>query len=301
MYNCCDVSVMSSRLTLFLCMLCGSNSVRLSQPQELAVRLPTQERIMVAVKKIGVKFADKEKARQWRKYRAKPTQMLLFDVEQKVSGLAVRRKCLGSLSEWTWETTGFKPFKKVFAKPAARNEEVGSASQEAVPETPPRPQLPVMEAALVESSGSECQATTVTLPGSPARGDPYMAVRPARPTCYAPSMAVCPGCSTGKPCPNYPPPRCYAPAPRYMPGTPPGSPRSHVPHTAVCPAPPRCYAHARRYMPVTPPGSPRSHLLTIPPMCLTRRPAQDPPKIPKLSERYRESIAIGSDSDSPSG
>ena len=223
---------------------------------------------MVAVKKIGVKFADKEKARQWRKYRAKPTQMLLFDVEQKVSGLAVRRKCLGSLSEWTWETTGFKPFKKVFAKPAARNEEVGSASQEAVPETPPRPQLPLMEAALVESSGSECQATTVTLPGSPARGDPYMAVRPARPPCYAPSMAVCPGCSTGKPCPNYPPPRCYAPAPRYM--------------------------------PVTPPVSPRSQLLTIPPMCLTRRPAQDPPTIPQLSERYQELFELDSGSDSPS-
>ena len=281
MYNCCDVSVMSSRLTLFLCMLCGSKTVRLSQPQELAVRLPTQERIMGAVKKIGVKFADKEKARQWRKYRAKPTQMLLFDVEQKVSGLAVRRKCLGPLSEWTWETTGFKPFEKVFAKPAARYEEVGSASQEAlhrpdvwsaVPETSPRPQLPLMEAALVESSGSECHATTVTLPGSPARRDPYMAVCPAPPTCYAPSMAVCPGCSTGKPCPNYPPPRCYAPAPRYMPVTPPGSPRSHVPHTAVGP-----------HIPRTPP--------------LT---AQDPPTIPKLSERYRELIALGSDSDSPS-
>jgi hypothetical protein len=265
MYNCCDVSVMSSRLTLFLCMLCGSNSVRLSQPQELAVRPPTQERIMGAVKKIGVKFADKEKARQWRNYRAKPTQMLLFDVEQKVSGLAVRRKCLGPLSEWTWGTTGFKPFKKVFAKAAARHEEVGSTSQEAllrpdvwsaIPESPPRPQLPLMEAALVESSGSECHATTVTLPGSPARRDPYMAVCPAPPTCYAPSMAVCPA-----------PPRCYAPAPRYMPVTPPGSPRSHVPHTAVGP-----------HIPRTPP--------------LT---AQDPPTIPKLSERYRESI--GSDSE----
>ena len=255
MYNCCDVSVMSSRLTLFLCMLCGSKSVRLSQLQELAVRPPPQERIMAAVKKIGVNFADKEKARQWRNYRAKPTQMLLFDVEQKVSGLAVRRKCLGPLSEWTWETTGFKPFKKVFAKPAARYEEEGSASQEALhrPDgTAILPLLPAARPVLVRA----------------ARGDPYMAVRPARPTCYAPSMAVCPGCSTGKPCPNYPPPRCYAPAPRYM--------------------------------PVTPPVSPRSLLLTIPPMCLTRRPAQDPPTIPTLRERYRELIALDSDSDSPS-
>lgn len=274
MYNCCDVSVMSSRLTLFLCMLCGSNSVRLSQPQELAVRPPLQERIMPAVKKIGVKFADKEKARQWRKYRAKPTQMLLFDVEQKVSGLAVRRKCVGPCREWTWASTGFKPFKKVFAKAAARDEKVGRNSKaaklrpdvlmflaRAMPVTPPMPRLPIlMQPALVESSDSEdCQEL-------PARSDPYMAVRPKRPTCYAPSDAVCPGCTTGKPCPMYPPPMYWIPAPT-GPRTPPGSPSSHVPHTAVGP-----------HIPRTPP--------------LT---AQDPPTIPKLSERYRESI--GSDSE----
>ena len=246
---------------------------------------------MGAVKKFGVKFADKEKARQWRKYLALPTQMLLYDKDEKVLGLAVRRKCLGPLSQWTWKTTGFTPFKKVCAtRLRARHEEVGSTIPEtpprpdvwstipetptrpdvgsSIPETPPRPQLPLMEAALVESSGSECHATTVTPPGSPARRDPYMAVCPAPPTCYAPSMAVCPGCSTGKPCPNYPPPRCYAPAPRYM--------------------------------PVTPPVSPRSLLLTIPPMCLTRRPAQDPPTIPQLSERYQELFELDSGSDSPS-
>ena len=274
MYNCCDVSVMSSRLTLFLCMLCGSNSVRLSQPQELAVRPPLQERIMPAVKKIGVKFADKEKARQWRNYRAKPTQMLLFDVEEKVSGLAVRRKCVGPCREWTWASTGFKPFKKVFAKAAARDEEVGRTSQaaklrpdvvmflaRAMPVTSPMPRLPILlDPLLVESSDSEEPEEL------PASSDPYMAVRPKRPTCYAPSDAVCPGCTTGKPCPMYPPPMYWIPAPT-GPRTPPGSPSSHVPHTAVGP-----------HIPRTPP--------------LT---AQDPPTIPKLSERYRESI--GSDSE----
>ena len=229
---------------------------------------------MPAVKKIGVKFADKEKARQWRNYRAKPTQMLLHDVEQKVSGLAVRRKCLRPLSEWTWETTGFKPFKKVFAKAAARDEKVGRNSKaaklrpdvlmflaRAMPVTPPLPRLPILlQPLLVAGSDSEdCQEL-------PASSDPYMAVRPKRPTCYAPSDAVCPGCTTGKPCPIYPPPRYWIPAPT-GPRTPPGSPSSHVPHTAVGP-----------HIPRTPP--------------LT---AQDPPTIPKLSERYRESI--GSDSE----
>jgi hypothetical protein len=270
MYNRCDVSVMSSRLTLFLCMLCGSNSVRL--------RLWIQERIMPMM------FADKEKARVWRKYLALPTQCVLYNKDEAEFGLAVRRKLHDGC---TMQVARFKPLKKVYGtaarvpgttemrrcrfhaskpqkKQSARHEEAWSA----IPETPPRPQLPLMEAALVESSGSECHATTVTLPGSPARRDPYMAVCPAPPTCYAPSMAVCPGCSTGKPCPNYPPPRCYAPAPRYM--------------------------------PVTPPVSPRSLLLAIPPMCLTRRPAQDPPTIPTLRERYRELIALDSDSDSPS-
>ena len=126
--------------------------------------------------------------------------------------------------------------------------------------------LGLLQPLLVAGSDSEdCQEL-------PASSDPYMAVRPKRPTCYAPSDAVCPGCTTGKPCPIYPPPRSWAPAPRYMPGTPPGSPRSHVPHTAVGP-----------------------HIPRAPPLT-----AQDPPTIPKLSERYRESIAIGSDSDSPS-